>query len=500
MLQFATKLQVEKQSSNQSREWVSRVLLLPALLILVAAGSAVATRALAGPAEYGLRHKPVMFFRLEESPTADTGCFKDATGNTPGGTVKNSAKGLPRMIGGASDWAGHGLDFSATEACVEAPASTATFALGDMARTDGMSVSFWIKTRWHIDDNNRRVLGYGNVFEVTPSKNDGGNLVFALCGAQTTFPAAVAHALMNDTWHHVGVAIDFKRDHDNFRLYLDGSRVGTSSGFFQSAIQNRRNGGLVIGARTNGSQDFNGALDEVALFDRFLDDSEMAALHAGPVFAGLPQTVVLPVNGELRGWVPSDAPSLWSQRRGPGTALIASPEKPSSTVTLPMPGNYVFVLKTREGESETVVEAKAATPPVVYAGNNQRVIGERRVKLEGSITQAGVSDPSVFRLAWSKVEGPGEVRFDSAEKADPTVTFTADGRYVLRLSATNGNLSGQGDVSILCNPQSVKSMHMLFKPLISMPLNDPAQCVPEPIADETGNTAYLVPNHAHGLP
>jgi hypothetical protein len=165
------------------------------------------------------------------------------------------------------------------------------------------------------------------------------------------------------------------------------------------------------------------------------------------------------------------------------------------------PGKYVFALKAARRESETVIEVKAATPPVVNAGNGQIAKGERRVELQGSVTQAGVSDSNVFKLKWSKVEGPGEVRFDAPDKLRTAATFTADGRYQLRLTAINGALSGQGDVSVLCNGKvQPQSANMLFKPLISLPFNEPAEYLPDAVADETGHTAFVLNSPERGLP
>jgi hypothetical protein len=51
------------------------------------------------------------------------------------------------------------------------------------------------------------------------------------------------------------------------------------------------------------------------------------------------------------------------------------------------------------------------------------------------------------------VSGPGTVTFGNASTVDTTATFTAEGTYVLRLSADDGELSSNDEVTVTVNPE-----------------------------------------------
>ena len=473
---------------------------LIAMTILLLAALSVLHAAEPDPsAEYGLRLKPVMFLRLGETPASEKDCFKDATGNALGGTA-SADKELPKQADGGADWMGKGLEFVNGGASVFVPSTPATAKLGDTSATTGLSVSFWIKKQRALNDGSGRVLNFQDVLEIVNDKMAAAFLGFNVCGAPIVNYKANSVKVMDGAWHQIGVTADFKKENDNLSLYIDGRLANTSTVVFKSTKQGK-NSGLVIGGRRSGSADLTGAIDEVALFDRPLSDEEMAVLHDGPVSAGVPQTLILPEKGTLRGSMPPGASAQWSQKSGPTDAVIADSKKLSTGVEFSKPGKYVFALRAAGRESEVAIEVKAATPPVVSAGNGQVAKGDRRVELQGSVTQAGVSDSNLFKLKWSKIEGPGDVRFDAPDKLRTAASFTADGLYQLRLTAVNGELSGQGDVSVLCGSKAQpQSANMLFKPQISLPFNEPAEYQPDAIADETGHTAFVLNSPERGLP
>ena len=95
-------------------------------------------------------------------------------------------------------------------------------------------------------------------------------------------------------------------------------------------------------------------------------------------------------------------------------------------------------------------------PPEVDAGANQQTtLPDNTVNLNGRVDDDGLGDPNGFlALMWSKDSGPGEVTFDPNEFVeDPTVTFEplAHGTYVLRLEATDGELSASDLVTVTVN-------------------------------------------------
>ena len=55
-------------------------------------------------------------------------------------------------------------------------------------------------------------------------------------------------------------------------------------------------------------------------------------------------------------------------------------------------------------------------------------------------------------LIWSKVSGPGTVTFGNSSGTDTTATFSADGTYVLRATASNSISSSSLDLTVRVNP------------------------------------------------
>jgi hypothetical protein len=56
--------------------------------------------------------------------------------------------------------------------------------------------------------------------------------------------------------------------------------------------------------------------------------------------------------------------------------------------------------------------------------------------------------PPNLTVTWSKTSGPGTVTFSPANAAATTVSFSAAGTYVLRLSASDGALSAYDEVQV----------------------------------------------------
>jgi hypothetical protein len=90
--------------------------------------------------------------------------------------------------------------------------------------------------------------------------------------------------------------------------------------------------------------------------------------------------------------------------------------------------------------------------PVVNAGRDQIVPIEDGAALEGVVTDDGLPDPPGTVLTqWMMVSGPGAVRFDDAGQLRTRASFTIPGKYVLRLSAHDGELLAADEVIIEAN-------------------------------------------------
>jgi len=91
--------------------------------------------------------------------------------------------------------------------------------------------------------------------------------------------------------------------------------------------------------------------------------------------------------------------------------------------------------------------------PMVYAGPSFSVANPSQlVKLSGYGADDGLPANSLT-FSWQKVSGPGDVTFADASKANTTAMFSANGVYVVRLTATDGELSSTSDATITIGGQ-----------------------------------------------
>ncbi len=93
-----------------------------------------------------------------------------------------------------------------------------------------------------------------------------------------------------------------------------------------------------------------------------------------------------------------------------------------------------------------VSQANAA--PSVNAGRDQSLTLPNNVAaLAGVVTDDG-RPVGVLEVSWSQVSGPGVVTFGAATSAATTATFPGAGDYLLRLSASDTELSASDDVRV----------------------------------------------------
>ncbi len=85
--------------------------------------------------------------------------------------------------------------------------------------------------------------------------------------------------------------------------------------------------------------------------------------------------------------------------------------------------------------------------PVVYAGA-QQVISSSPTTLAGVVTDDGLTGGGIKFTNWSKVSGPGTVTFGNTGVTNTTASFGADGVYVLKLSASDGQYTNASLVTI----------------------------------------------------
>lgn len=100
------------------------------------------------------------------------------------------------------------------------------------------------------------------------------------------------------------------------------------------------------------------------------------------------------------------------------------------------------------------IQTLANKPPLVNAGPDQSPPG-LTANLAGTATDDGLPAGSSLTTTWSYVSGPGTATFGNASSLTTSVTFSASGCYVLRLTATDGQLTSSDDVFIRAGLVSV---------------------------------------------
>ncbi|HEX6401294.1 MAG TPA: hypothetical protein VF108_12615, partial [Actinomycetota bacterium] len=120
-------------------------------------------------------------------------------------------------------------------------------------------------------------------------------------------------------------------------------------------------------------------------------------------------------------------------------------------------GTYVLRLTASDGEltsfdEVTIVEQAAPgnQAPVVNAGPDQTVPFPTTVTLNGTVTDDGLpAVPGSTTKQWTKESGPGTVTFTSPTTANTDASFSQAGTYVLRLTASDGELTSFDEVTIV---------------------------------------------------
>jgi RHS repeat-associated protein len=143
----------------------------------------------------------------------------------------------------------------------------------------------------------------------------------------------------------------------------------------------------------------------------------------------------------------------WSQVSGPGAVAFDSPTAATTRVTFSTSGTYVLRLTATDGaltaSDDVTVTVAINQAPIVSAGPDQTLtLPTSSTTLTGTATDDGLPAGSTLSTQWVQVYGPGTVVFSSATSPVTTAFFDSPGVYVLRLTASDGELQSTDPVTV----------------------------------------------------
>ncbi|MET0752082.1 MAG: PKD domain-containing protein [Pyrinomonadaceae bacterium] len=186
--------------------------------------------------------------------------------------------------------------------------------------------------------------------------------------------------------------------------------------------------------------------------------------QAPTVGAGADQTITLPNTAQLNGTATDDnlpqGNSLtfsWSKVSGDGEVSFTNPNALASAASFSQAGVYVLRLTASDGalssSDELTISVIAENhAPQVSAGDDQTISLPASANLNGAATDDGLPAGNSLSVSWEKVSGVGNVTFANPNSVSTTASFSAAGTYVLRLSATDGDLSASDEITVTVNP------------------------------------------------
>jgi len=184
--------------------------------------------------------------------------------------------------------------------------------------------------------------------------------------------------------------------------------------------------------------------------------------------------VRLPKAGRLKHWDGSAFVPV-ANATGPGLEanrfnIATFPELTTAKLRLEFDGNETF----STGILEWRVLDSGGSPnfaPSVEAGVDRTVVLPGQTYLEGRVRDDGKPN-GVPTVQWSKESGPGTVTFADAKALATTARFAKVGSYLVKLTATDGQLSSFGRVHVTVEPAPPKT-HLQAVPTTAYTITSP---------------------------
>jgi CubicO group peptidase (beta-lactamase class C family) len=265
------------------------------------------------------------------------------------------------------------------------------------------------------------------------------------------------------TWQHVAVTYQA----GTLRFYIDGVARGVSTSAPQPVA---RIAPVRIGGRaTDDQRGFDGAIDEVQIWDRALSQQEILN-SMGTELTGNESGLLayLPMNENLGQTAGDLTTNGHDGTLGATTGVDAA--DPVWFSAIPPPN----------------------TAPAVDAGNDMAIaLPVDTVSLNGVVSDDG-QPMGTLNLIWSMLSGPGAVSFLNPTEASTTATFVTPGDYVLQLNASDTVLGTSDQLSIKVYPSAVLTTIQVI-PDPAVLLRDSTQQFQADGLDQTGQPYTIAP-------
>jgi hypothetical protein len=191
---------------------------------------------------------------------------EDVSGNGSGGTLQNGPQPAIGRIGQA-------LKFDGGDDWIDVGSSVATL------ESNVVSVSAWVKTK----ESGTTQVAFGNYINngddgYSLGVKNGNGRFFALNSSESFSSASTTGSVTDGDWHHLlGV---FDGGDQEMRIYLDGELSGSKKVSY-SSIEYEPDSPVVMGKRpTRDESYFNGKIDNVRIYDRALNESEIERMYS----------------------------------------------------------------------------------------------------------------------------------------------------------------------------------------------------------------------------
>ena len=169
----------------------------------------------------------------------------------------------------------------------------------------------------------------------------------------------------------------------------------------------------------------------------------IASLNGTVVDDGLPKS-------------PGAVTTTWTQVSGPSNVTFADPSMLKTTATFSTAGTYLLRLTAHDGDlsafDDVAITVSANQPPTVAVGPDTAIPFAPRstVSFSGVVNDDGLPNlPGGVTLSWTKFSGPkGKVIFTDPGSLTTAASFKRPGIYVLRLTASDGELTAFDDLTV----------------------------------------------------